>query len=291
MIHETRQTEPDSFRLQGLATLQTEHKILIEFLEKVYDDSRSSSMRWDLVLGNPSLSQALSRLSGASKTLLAFEFLEKVAESTRFVKVIYPKDIHVQRSSPHSASHRPRPLQLQGFTSLDLSILTAYTLAALSAVRSSILLYNSRWIDGLCFCGINLYEASDSKEAAVYFADTNCSHIDSKLRGQAFLLLAVLLAELAMGAPIIAYPPSGSPTAGPRFEVPEMLLLPGYYNRMTWDRLSELLSERIYQVPEQYISFEYLEAMDYCFELSQTLAKRDFCADDLETCVKRIVTP
>lgn len=299
-LHEARLKEPDPSRLQDLANFQAERKLLLRFLDALYDDNRDSNIHWDLVLGNPLLSQALSRLRGASKTQLAFEFLEDVAGGRRSIKVVYPRDRNVQRNillqqvqyQVHSVFHQHHPLQLQRFTPLDLSELTAYTLAALSAVRSSILLYNSRWIDGLCFCGINLYEASGSKKAAANFTNANCVHIDCELRGQVFLLLAVLLAELSMGAPIKAYAPNRfSTVAGPQFEVPGEFILPGFQNRMAWDTLSDLLSERIYESPEQYISFEYLEAMNYCFEISQTLAEREFCADDLEICIKRIMSP
>ena len=55
--------------------------------------------------------------------------------------------------------------------------------------------------------------------------------------------------------------------------------------------LHELTGERIDEIPEQTISFENVETMDFRFKLSRRLLKREFVGDDLDICISKIETP
>lgn len=59
---------------------------------------------------------------------------------------------------------------------------------------------------------------------------------------------------------------------------------------MDWEKLLDLLNERA-DTPQQFVKFEYLEAVDYAYELSRRLTKRDFVDDDLDICIARIEKP
>lgn len=171
------------------------------------------------------------------------------------------------------------------------SLSSLRTLAGVYRVHSSVLLHNFRQVDRLCLCGMNLYRIYQSNKAVpvAYFSHAECSHVAPEMRRQVFLLFAVLLAELAMGAPLTIVH-TNSPNKS-LFEVSEAFLLPGYRDAMDWETLSEPLCERAYETPGLCNSHEYFEAMDYSYELSQMLCKRDFCADDLAICIEKIVTP
>jgi hypothetical protein len=308
MNHEARMTtSPDLSRLQQTAALHEERNQLLRFLDELYQDNNESSLRWDLVLGNPSLRVALSRLRRESSIQMEFIFKGHSATGIEDRKIVYPMFRNMQRSeilgrasgmladnsteSPgSSAMDRPplisEQLRLRVLGLLDLENKKAYALTAVTAARSTILLYKSAWVHGLCFCGITSYHFLEKDKIMAYFPNANCSHVDHQLRNNVFLLLAILLAELAVGAPIQAYlTDSSSADADPEF------LLHGYSYRMSWDTLSELLSERIYEVPESFVSVEFLEAMQCCYSLSQKLTKRDFVDDDLNNCITQIETP
>jgi hypothetical protein len=170
--------------------------------------------------------------------------------------------------------------------------MATHTLAALAAARSAILLHRSSWLDGLCFCGISLYDDDVNDRKLAYLRQDNCAHVNHHFRNETFLLLAILLAELAVGVSIQVHASEPGFAAGElQFEIPEAYLLPGCSGRMNWDTLSELLGERMYEVPEQFVSVEYLEAMEYCYELSQRLRKREFVNDDLDVCIAKIEIP
>jgi hypothetical protein len=47
----------------------------------------------------------------------------------------------------------------------------------------------------------------------------------------------------------------------------------------------------MFEVPEQVVSVEYLEAMEYSFELSGRLTEREFLNGDLKDCITKIETP
>ncbi|KAF2031935.1 hypothetical protein EK21DRAFT_110385 [Setomelanomma holmii] len=312
--HRTQVEKPKSALLQELSSIQREREELLQFLNSLFDGNHNSSMNWGLVLGSPSLHTALSRLKGKSRIQLKFTFLEQVPSGVRDINIAWPnyrnfEQTRIGEEANKRGCDKPcepayflstnrlldqscRPSQLPSRTPLNLSEMTAHIQAALSATRSSILLHKSSWVDGLCFCGISVYDIANSKEQAAAFVGTNCSHIDSQYRKEVFLLLAVLLAEVAIGAPIkLCFPHPDSGATEPEFEVPAAYLLDGYEPHMSWTKLSELLGERMEGFADPYTSVEYLEAMEYCFYLSQMLARREFLPEDLELCILKVETP
>jgi hypothetical protein len=180
--------------------------------------------------------------------------------------------------------------------------ITAYTLAALSTVQSAVLRHGSHWIHGLCLCRIQLTRPDQStkiltfKPAAVSYAEGHCPHGHAELSGRVFLLLGVLLAELAVGASINIsiqepYDSESGTYAEPLFWLPEDLLDTRFTNPLQTPELLELIGEIVPHSIAQYVGAKYLGAMRYCFELSERLLRRPFRADDLERCLKKIVTP
>lgn len=315
-LHDNRRHTTMPQDLQRLATLQTERENLVAFLNDLYYVHRNASMRWDLILGDPELADALQRLENASRMQLNFGFLANVLDDTmplatgpRHFRVTYPRDCNLRGGTLLEQVQRWNQVQIFLFTFrqrrlaqhhridiLGLDELTAYMLAALSAVRSSILLYGSPWVYGLCLCGIQVHESHNLKAAAIYYADEECSHVHPEFRGRTFLLLGLLLAELAVGAPItISLSPSNSQEndshAEPFFNLPQRLLTPGLTNPLSCFDLANLVGESAADSTEQYVSVKYFNAMEYCFELSQRLLRRQFCADDMEMCLKKIVKP
>jgi hypothetical protein len=317
--HQARADEAGADDVEATANLHEEHSQLLSFLNELYKDNHALKMRWDLVLGGPPLPLALSQLRRRFRGQLQFAFKEHMATGVHDIKIAYPKhrkllrdDLlrYVKENRPTRAAYHnsslastykflPLPnlyqrLELRDLTAFNLSQVATYTLAALAAARSSILLYRSSWVEGLCLCGFHLYTSPGPKNdrAVAYYSRVECPHVDRRLRQQTFLLLAVLLAEVAIGAPIrIRLPDSPTAAVKPTFEVPEMALLHGYRNPMAWETLSELLSERVFESPDQLLSFEYLEAMEFCFELSQKLARREYQNDDFDLCIARIENP
>jgi hypothetical protein len=307
--HENRTGEPTYSQLQQTATLQEERLRLLQFLNELFQDNSASDLRWALELGNPSLKLALSRLRGTSRVQLEFIFKAHLATGVyqHDIKIPYSKSCKMHRPRllndgrvgsntksagwPRPQFRSPRQFHLKTLESLDVYDMSVYALAAVATARSTILLYKSSWVHGLCFCGISVYDTIEPERTLAYFPQENCMHVNHLLRKEVFLLLAVLLAELALGARIQVHHPSTTGAAIPVFEVPVSHLLPGFNIRMTWENLSELLSEHVHESPHHFVSFEYLEAVDYCYELSQRLTRREFVNDDLDTCITRIETP
>jgi hypothetical protein len=311
--HESRTGDPIHNDLEQTAVLQEERRVLLKFLGELYSDNKESSVRWEFVLGNPSLRAALSRLRGASKVQLEFVFKSHTATDIRDIKIPYPKFRNLQRyeiiqrvnkRSLNALEERRdstlmskgahlllyERFELRALTPLSLREMSTNVLAAVAAARSAILLNKSPWIGGLCFCGISLYDDHEKNKEMAYFRRDDCDHVPDHFQHEAFLLLATLLAELAIGASIRVHIPE-CVLEEPEFELPEALLLPSFSGQMNWDTLSELLSQRMYEVPEQFVSVEYLEAMHYCYEQSQKLRRRDFVNDDLDICITKIETP
>lgn len=311
--HEARNGEPKASDVQDGSALRQERERLFRVLNELHQDNDKDSLRWDLVMGSPSLRQALSLLRRSSRVQLKFSFKGHLPTGVQDFKIVYPQFRRLQRFEmleklnrgvtinasgndydTRAADHSLRPyrqLGLRTLTSLELKEMSNYALAAVSAAKSTILLYESSWIDGLCFCGMMLYDPYGD-EAMAYFSRSDCQHVDKPLRKDVFLLLGTLLAGIAFGAPIkVCQPYMSSGDSEPWFWIPEAFLLPSYSGWMSWRTLTELLSERMYEVPAQFVSVEYLGAMDYCFELSQKFSRRAFVNDDLEICIAKIETP
>jgi hypothetical protein len=311
--HEIRGGDPSSEDLQQTAALQEERSCLLNFLDELYHDNNLSKIRWNLILGNPSLQRALSRLRGKSKIQLEFRFKNHEAEGVCEFKIPYPKyrnlqrweimekvnknhlDLSATQAADPSGRKRHRSscherLELHTLTPLSLEEVSTNMSAAVAMAQSTILLYKSLWIDGLCFCGITLYDDHGNNKTIAYVRRKDCRHVPDLFRQDAFLLLATFLAEIAFGAPIQIHL-SEAVIEEPSFEVPEEILLPNFNGRMNWETLSELLSERMDEIPQHFASHDYLEAMEYCYSLSQRLKTRDFVNDDLDICIARIETP
>ena len=128
-----------------------------------------------------------------------------------------------ERTETQTALYLPfREFQSGSLAPLDLHEMITCTLAVLAAARSSILLHGLFKVEGLCVCGITSYKVArlGNSQAITYFSRPACKYVDRCLRADTFLLLAVLLAELAMGVPIYILPQDyASAVPGPRFVI------------------------------------------------------------------------
>lgn len=147
------------------------------------------------------------------------------------------------------------------------------------------------------FCGFGVYGA-EFNNAFAYGYNKHCTHVDYTCETENFLLLEVLLAQLSIGIPVKVSRQDGSeaffssPTlSSVRFEIPNGHRHPGHSFGMEWDAFSEFVSERVYENPGSFVTVEYLEAMEYCYELSESLTKRRFVDDDVDICIARIEIP
>jgi hypothetical protein len=312
--HEDRAGAPKEESIQQTVALHQERQELLRFLDELRQGNNDPQRRWAIVMGNPSLRLALSRFRGKSRSQLDFIFKGHTASGVENIKIAYPRSARMQPyevlNAVQSCSSTNKKnigydsrlqdqsllpterLTLRHVDLLDVKEMWAYTLAALTAARSTILLYQSSWIDGLCFCGMSLHSSREERLTMAYFPHAQCLHVDHESRKDVFLLLAILLAELAIGAPIKVY--HSDTRIGlmePEFEIPEELYLSGYSGRMSWSTLCDMLNERRYNVPEHFVSVDYEEAMNYCYRLSRKLTTRKFVDDDLEICIARIETP
>ena len=321
--------EPDNLR--RLAMLQTKRQQLMDFLTDIYNVHRHNHNIWELILGEPKLAHAIECLP--ERMALNFGFLAKNPgengdiDGHRFY-VTYPRDSYLggrtllQRVQSWNQSNTQflftQPLQqarilrhgltfggntgAERISSLGMDQITAYTLAALSTVQSAVLLYGSHWIHGLCLCRIQHTRLDQStkiltlKPAAMSYAEGHCPHVHAELSGRVFLLLGVLLAELAVGASINIsiqqpYDSESGTYAEPLLWLPDDLLDTRFTNPLQIFELLELIGEIVPHSIAQYVGAKYLGAMRYCFELSERLLRRPFRADDLESCLKKIVTP
>jgi hypothetical protein len=308
--HEARKEAPNPDQVSQTAAFTEKRMALLSFLDELHQDNQDSSVHWEFVLGVPSLKRAISSLRGMSKPQLEFLFRGRTATDVYDARIAYPKFRKLQRyeiletifvgsdeqlddNTKRNQKYSPyEQLQLHTLPTLGVEEMSTYALAAVAAARSTILLYRCSLVEGLCFCGINLYGSHEKDKRLAYLRNPHCAHVGYRARTDTFLLLAIFLAELAVGAPIRVQDLNSSflPEQH-QFEIPEEFLLPGFSGWMDWDTLSDLLSERMYEVPEQFVSVEYLEAMDYCYQLSQRLRSRDFVNDDLDICIARIETP
>lgn len=285
---------PAAREIQERVVFNEDRQKLVTFSNELFEENAVAGLCWALELGNP------SELCVPSKGQLEFTFKEHLTNGIyqRDSKVFYPEfrdrprpiSLHTEAVVVSVCSRKQ--LQLETLRPFDVHNMFIYTKTAVETARSVILLYKSTWLYKLCFCGIGVYDSVETR--LVYLQRNDCTHVEDRLCKHTFLLLAILLAELALGAPIqlhLAPISSDLPEAPPEFEIPHTHLMPGYQNPMDWSKLSELLNARM-RNPAQFVSRDYLAAVDFCYTLSQKLTTREeFLFDDLDECIKQIETP
>jgi hypothetical protein len=291
--------ELDDRMLQQESTLMQERKSLQISLQDLYHDHVEHGLHWNLVLGSPSLDLALSRLRGLSKALLRLFFIVHGRDGASYAALTYPTFLNQPRDEVVTNLHGSRELLRTDIQQLtlrpldpnDVANASTYTLAAMSVARSAILLYRSPWVNGICSCGISINNIAVGQQVLGYSPTDTCDHV-GKCRYNVFLLLAKLLAELAIGRPFwIRFPQVADlPIRDiPNFVGPFFVDSSGA--EMDWDALSELISERLYEAEHPFVTVEYLEAMQYCYEAAQMFAARDLRNSDFDVCITKIETP
>lgn len=242
--HEARTGKPKADQLQRTATLNEQRRKLLQFLDELFEDNASSDFHWALELGSPSLDLALSLLRVAPRRQLEFVFKAHLETGVfqHDIKISWPRSCQTHRprlfdqnmigpnthaiSESEGQSCSPSKREMKTLGLVDAYGKSIYALTAVAAARSTILLYKSSWVGGLCFCGIGVYDAVEPVLA--YSPQEDYVHVHDRLREQSFLLLAVLLAEIALGAPIQVHTSYWSLPDPPEFEIPETHFLPGY---------------------------------------------------------------
>jgi hypothetical protein len=293
-----RSWKPESDRPKELAKQDQEYRnSLLPRLKFLYDDYSNTKNSWSIVFGNPSVENTLDWLDD-TRVNLTFTFQVPLHDqTTKYVACPYQKinrdRDNLNSSVPEIIVGIPRPLRtLESINQTDFldssCEMLAHVWAAREAAQTAIVLQGSPWVRALCFCSITIHEGLLPNRAIAFCARRDCSHM--KWKGEnTYFHLAVLLAELALGAPINVYGAASSPDLS--FGVPKEVCDPSTPDTLkTWEEVLDLV-ENIRLGGEGHIDSGHIRAMKYAYTMSQITSDGDYLVDYLEICSKGILNP
>lgn len=186
-------------------------------------------------------------------------------------------------------------------------------LVATGVSRTLVLFYGSDWVRDLCSCTImrarpvesplreiitrfpNEFDFDDARKPSV-----TCRHISEHGKYLSFVLLAVVLAEMAIVAPIdIEYLPAPQPAnsfnGDVRFRLPTYVRLPGgLQNPLTASQLISHLEQLKPRAKTLHVGLNYKKAVEECLATRQRFLQRRsgvLRAGDLDRCIEVVVKP
>jgi hypothetical protein len=175
--------------------------------------------------------------------------------------------------------------------------------------RAVILFHGTRWVQDICACRIinpNLSSGDSSRQVMTLspfqFSDTDedCTHFPQHGYRITFLLLGVLLIEIAIAGQVsVQIVRNEREGSGPGeeellFTLPEESLPPGFANPLASSRLLPNLLEMLPPTAMGHIGTAYKRAVLECFEMRNRLLMRQggrLWADELEGCSEKIAKP
>jgi hypothetical protein len=197
----------DPMELSGTIEFQTQFTSAVRRMWQIYNENEESK-KWWLILGKPSPEETLRGLAEGSEFTLNF------VHQRRSEYLIMTMTINPTQSISKEPVNKAKTIELNSIVS-NLSIKEVLHeiggkpslrkareptlgIVAISLVKTMVLLYSAPWTRDLCTCGILLPDTKGSAEDMCTFRQNQNPCHDENSSKQAFLRLAVALAELAL---------------------------------------------------------------------------------------------
>jgi hypothetical protein len=197
----------DPMELSETIEFQTQFTSAVRRMWQIYNENEDSK-KWWLILGRPSPEEALRDLAEGSE--FALEFVHQ----RRSEYLLMTMTINPTQFTSKKPVNKAKTIELNSLIS-NMSIKEVLHeiganpslrkareptlgIVAMSLVKTMVLLYSAPWTRDLCTCGILFPDTKGSTGDICTFRQNQNPCHDEKSSEQAFLRLAVALAELAM---------------------------------------------------------------------------------------------